>query len=49
MKLNNYCGAGHNPIFSKDGSKILFRNYEYDKMRKYYSIVIQELPTKHEQ
>ncbi len=49
VKLNDYWGAGYNPIFSKDGSKIFFRSYEYDKMKKYSSIVIQNIPTKHAQ
>ena len=49
VKLNDYWGAGYKPIFSKDGSKIIFRSYEYDKMKKYSSICIQDLSTKQEQ
>lgn len=49
VKLNDYWGAGYKPIFLKDGSKIIFRSYEYDKMKKYSSICIQDLSTKQEQ
>lgn len=41
--LNNYKGAGYNPVFSKDGKEVFFRHDKLIKKRRYFSIAHQSV------
>jgi len=43
-QINDYTGAGYEPIFSADGRQIIFRIDDYSKRKKYSSLAIQTLP-----
>ncbi len=46
MQLNDHPGAGYEPVFTKDGRRIIFRVDEYIKMRKYSALAIQTIGDK---
>jgi Tol biopolymer transport system component len=45
-QLNDHPGAGYEPVFTKDGRRIIFRVDEYIKMRKYSALAIQTIGDK---
>ncbi len=45
-RLNDYAGAGYEPVFTKDGKQVVFRVDEYKDNRKYSSLAIQEIGKK---
>ena len=48
LQLNDYWGAGLSPVFTDDGSNLVFRRDDYLKRRKYSSIVAYNFETKSE-
>lgn len=49
IQINDYMGAGYEPIIEADGKSVLFRKDEYDGIRKYSTVVRQNLLTGSEQ
>lgn len=45
-QINDYTGAGYEPVFTEDGRQIIFRVDEYIKMRKYSALAIQTIGDK---
>ncbi|HDP67547.1 MAG TPA: hypothetical protein ENN20_03475 [Candidatus Marinimicrobia bacterium] len=45
-QLNDYPGAGYEPVFTADGERIVFRVDEYRDNRKYSSLAIQAIGEK---
>jgi len=45
-QINDYTGAGYEPVFTKDSRRIIFRVDEYIKMRKYSALAIQTIGDK---
>lgn len=46
-QLNDYRGAGYEPVFSKDGQEVFFRHDKLIKKRRYFSIAHQSLNSPH--
>jgi Tol biopolymer transport system component len=47
-QLNFYSGAGYSSVFSDDGLKIIYRADEFMGMRKYSSLIVQDLKSGNE-
>ncbi|MDO9548053.1 MAG: hypothetical protein Q7J65_03700 [Candidatus Marinimicrobia bacterium] len=45
-QINDYTGAGYEPVFTADGKQLVFRIDEYVKMRKYSTLAIQTIGDK---
>ena len=45
VQLNNDMGAGYEPLFSLDGASIIYRADNYSNLKRYSSLVIQNLIT----
>jgi len=43
VQINDYTGAGYEPVFTADGKQIVFRTDEYINKRKYSSLAVQNL------
>jgi Tol biopolymer transport system component len=48
QQLNDYMGAGYEPVFSADGKMIYFRQDRFDQGRKFSALIGQSVVTKEE-